>query len=87
MTIKTITITQDAYDAAKRLKREDESFSDLFLRLGARALTLKDIKGVLKHSPEEALAFRKRVQEERHLLSQNLTQREDYVRTRLKRAH
>lgn len=87
MTIKTITITQDAYDAAKRLKREDESFSDLFLRLGARALTLKDIKGVLHHSSAEALAFRKRVQEERHVLSQNLTQREDYVRTRLKRAH
>ncbi|HII88182.1 MAG: hypothetical protein QT07_C0002G0002 [archaeon GW2011_AR16] len=87
MTIKTITITQDAYDAAKRLKREDESFSDLFLRLGAKALTLKDIKGMLRHTPAEALAFRKRVQEERHLLSQNLTQREDHVRTRLQRTH
>jgi predicted CopG family antitoxin len=30
---KNVTITEDAYDRLKALKREDESFSDLVVRL------------------------------------------------------
>ncbi|MBS3125350.1 hypothetical protein J4211_03810 [Candidatus Woesearchaeota archaeon] len=33
MVTKTITITEDAYDAIKRMKRGDESFSELFKRM------------------------------------------------------
>ena len=33
MASKNITITEDAYDRLKALKREDESFSDLVTRL------------------------------------------------------
>jgi predicted CopG family antitoxin len=33
---KNITITEDAYDRLKALKREDESFSDLVVRLTER---------------------------------------------------
>ena len=33
MTTKTITITEDAYDRLKAMKRADESFTDLLLRL------------------------------------------------------
>ena len=33
---KNITITEDAYDRLKALKREDESFSELVVRLTER---------------------------------------------------
>lgn len=33
MSSKNITITEDAYDRLKALKREDESFSDVVVRL------------------------------------------------------
>lgn len=33
MTTKTITVKEEAYDRLKAMKREDESFSDLLLRL------------------------------------------------------
>lgn len=33
MASKNITITEDAYDRLKALKRDDESFSDLVVRL------------------------------------------------------
>jgi predicted CopG family antitoxin len=34
---KNITITEDAYDRLRALKREDESFSDLVIRLTENA--------------------------------------------------
>ena len=33
MPTKTITVTEDAYDRLKALKRDDESFSELVVRL------------------------------------------------------
>ena len=32
--VKTITIMDDAYEALKRLKKKDESFSDIIRRVG-----------------------------------------------------
>jgi predicted CopG family antitoxin len=37
MASKNITITEDAYDRLRALKREDESFSDLVTRLTENA--------------------------------------------------
>jgi len=37
MPSKNITVTEDAYDRLKALKREDESFSDLVTRLTENA--------------------------------------------------
>jgi predicted CopG family antitoxin len=37
MASKNITITEDAYERLTALKREDESFSDLVVRLTERA--------------------------------------------------
>ncbi len=33
MTVKTLTIKEEVYNILKKLKKEDESFSDLLLRL------------------------------------------------------
>lgn len=37
MASKNVTITEDAYDRLKGLKRDDESFSDVITRLAASA--------------------------------------------------
>lgn len=37
MASKTVTITEDAYDRLRALKRDDESFSDLVIRLTEKA--------------------------------------------------
>lgn len=53
MAVKTITITTEAYQAIKGLKRGDESFSELFLRISPRTITIKDIAGIMKNSDIE----------------------------------
>ncbi|HLF54633.1 MAG TPA: antitoxin VapB family protein [Candidatus Nanoarchaeia archaeon] len=85
MVVKTITITEDAYKAIKSLKRGEESFSDLFLRVGKKQLTVKDIMGILKHTPEESAEFRRRVREVHKGIDESMKKRIEDVRSRLKR--
>jgi predicted CopG family antitoxin len=87
MTVKTITVTEDAYNAMKNMKKTYESFSDLFIRLGSRPIKLRDIVGILKHTPEEAEEFRRRVLGARERLNKDLGRHIEDVRSRLKRAH
>ena len=87
MAVKTITITTDAYDAIKHLKRGEESFSELFLRIAPKRITIKDIAGILKHTPEEAAAFKHRVLEYHKQLGEDWDKRIEDVRSRLKRHH
>lgn len=47
---KTISLTEEAYDRLARLKREDESFSELIDRI-VPGTSLDDLVGIL--SPEE----------------------------------
>ena len=85
MAVKTITVTEGAYDAMKRLKSDNESFSDLFLRIGQKQGTIKDIVGLLNESPEEAAAFVERVRLGRKEANRSAQKRIDYVRSRFKR--
>ena len=87
MAVKTITVTEEAYQAIKRLKTEQESFSELFLRLSTRSLTARDLRGILKHTPEEAEEFRRRVREVHERLGRDIQERVEHVRTRFKHAH
>ena len=54
MVTKTITVTEDAYETIKGLKTEEESFSDLFLRLGERKSTVNSFFGLLSGDATEA---------------------------------
>jgi predicted CopG family antitoxin len=54
---KTITITEDAYQALAREKRKDESFSDVALRLTAKKGELKDCLGSWELSEDEKKVF------------------------------
>ena len=85
MAVKTITVTEEAYTAIKRLKTGDESFSELFNRLGNKPLRVKDLIGVLKTTTEDADAFQKRVRAIREELGKGMDKRIDHVRARLKR--
>lgn len=62
MAVKTITITEDAYEAVKRLKDESESFSELFKRLAGRKLKIKDAVGLWK-GKIDVEAYKERVLE------------------------
>jgi predicted CopG family antitoxin len=86
MVTKTITITENAYEAVKRLKKTDESFSDLFLRMGKKA-TIRDLVGVLKMNRAEGNAFQKRVKVVRRDLNEGFERGIKDVRTRLQRNH
>ena len=83
MVVKTITITEDAYEAIKRMKGVEESFSELFRRLGKQQLTIDDVAGILDESEEETEAFRKRVQESRKRMNVGFRRRIADVRARL----
>lgn len=87
MVVKTITITEDAYHAIKRLKMEHESFSDLFKRLGSKPATVKDIMGIAKSTPEDAEELAKRVKDMRKQIGKDLAGRITHVRSRLQRDH
>jgi predicted CopG family antitoxin len=64
MSVKTITITEDAYRRLKSRKLGDESFSDVILRLAKRR-PLSDFGGILR--PESADAIRRAIDEDREL--------------------
>jgi len=54
---KTITITKTAYDALRREKGKDESFSQLALRLSRKNGTLKECMGLWKLTEKEKKIF------------------------------
>ncbi len=87
MAVKTITITEDAYEVMKRLKGESESFSELFKRLGKRYATVHDIRGIIKHTPAEAEAFATRVLSIHEGLGEGFERRAHDIHTRFKRTH
>ncbi len=54
MAVKTITVTEDAYEALKSLKTSNESFSKTILRVAGRR-SLKEFVGVLSEESANRL--------------------------------
>jgi len=52
---KNISVTDEAYQALLREKREKESFTDVILRLTKRKPRLSDFAGIWKDIPENQL--------------------------------
>lgn len=75
MAIKTITITEDAYNSIKNLKDAGESFSELFLRISKKTTKVEDLLGALKLSDEDAEAMKKRIAEYRKKTSEDIMER------------
>ncbi|RBI59459.1 hypothetical protein DMJ13_22885 [halophilic archaeon] len=75
MSSKNITLKEEAYESLKAHKRDDESFSDVVLRLSGKN---KDIwKGFGMLSDEEADALRGHVEDVRDQIDEDFTERRD----------
>ncbi|MFC6753688.1 antitoxin VapB family protein [Halorubrum tibetense] len=66
---KSIRLSEDAYERLEARKREEETFSDVVLRLAGER-SLLELAGVL--SDEEADAFREAIDERRDRRSDEL---------------
>ena len=63
MTTKTITVTEDAYEALKGMKEEGESFSEAIRRISGKRC-LREFVGAI--SSESAEKLKKSIAELRH---------------------
>ena len=59
--MKTITITQEAFDAVKSSKEEDESYSELLLKVfKKKKTTVKDVLGFFGKADEKTIETERR---------------------------
>jgi predicted CopG family antitoxin len=74
MGTKTITVTEEAYNAIKGIKSEKESFSHLLIRLGKEKSITDKYFGILKGDVNDA---RKNLKKVRVELSKDFKEREN----------
>jgi len=74
---KSVRLTEEAYERLAAHKREDETFSDVVLRLAGER-SLLELAGIL--SDEEADALRDAVEERRERRSEELEETADRMR-------
>ena len=72
MTTKTITITEDAYERLRAMKREDESFTELVLRLTGEEEDVMKGFGAWKDT-----GLRRAVDDAREELNEDFESRQD----------
>lgn len=66
MVVKTITVTEEAYNALRRMKKEDQSFSEIIIEVSKeKSNSLDKFFGILKDSSAELDLMRKKVEEGR----------------------
>jgi predicted CopG family antitoxin len=84
MVIKSLTITENAYDALKKMKHGDESFSEVILRIASekKGASAKFF-GALKMPSSEAEAWQKRIHLEREKTVRESRKREERIRKSL----
>ena len=75
MGTKTITITNDAYDALSKQKRVDESFSEVINRLTKKTGNLSDCFGAWNMNASEAEALKKSLDTHWHKATQSMKKR------------
>ncbi len=80
MTVKTITVTEDAYEALKSKKEPNESFSEAILRITKRR-PLSEFYGILKGESGEE--FEKAIMERRKAHTKSHLERIERIRKEL----
>ncbi|MBI4919295.1 antitoxin VapB family protein [archaeon] len=79
MTVKTITVTEEAYTAFARMKSPGESFSELMKRVSNTHPTVSDICGVLKDKIDFE-HLRKRTKEVHERMGKSMEERHARLR-------
>jgi len=69
MTIKSLTVTEKAYDALKRQKRGNESFSEVILRISNEQRNAKQFFGILNAEPEEISEWKESMLKRRKIVT------------------
>jgi predicted CopG family antitoxin len=66
MAVKTITITEEAYNVLKCLKKSDQSFSEIIIEVGdEKKGNINKFFGILKHKSKELGGMQEMVQQYR----------------------
>lgn len=84
MTIKSLTITENAYEALKRLKYGNESFSEVILRLSKEKVGYAaKFFGVLKFPNKDIKELKGRIRKRRIEIEKEINERAKIIRKRL----
>lgn len=75
MVVKTITVTQDAYETLKRAKHADESFSEVILRVVPRKATAADWFGICPGTEQELKKELRELKKRREAVSKEFKKR------------
>ena len=75
MVVKTITITEKAYNTLKMMKKGDESFSEVISRIDSEKKSAADFLGLLKDSESSTEELQKNVVEIRKRVSESFRRR------------
>ena len=78
--VKTITVTDDAYEALKKMKTGDESFSEVIKRVAKPTFNIRDYLGILPKDDVERA--RKALRERKAAFSKDIEERRKRVHSR-----
>ena len=82
MTIKSLTITEDAYEALKRNKHGDESFSEAILRITEKKTEhLTKYFGSLKESGLDAEQWIRAIKKRRKEITKKAEEKTQYLKS------
>ncbi len=73
--VKTITVTDDAYEMLRKMKSGDESFSEVIKRIAKPRVNLRDYFGILPK--EDIKGARKSLKERRKRISKSIEARKN----------
>ena len=81
--VKTLTITEDAYNALKRLKYGEKSFSEVIIEITKeRKGDIREFYGILKDSKEGLADMMKKIRERRNEIEKEIDGRRGKITKR-----
>jgi predicted CopG family antitoxin len=83
MAVKTITITENAYNFLKQFKKDNQSFSEVIIEITKKKGNASSILGSLKHRSKELDRMGSEISKKRKDFSLDFNSREKKFRERL----